>query len=438
MHNNIWNGPPLNCGDTSFYRHPFIVSEFQKAMREFRKEVLNQEEPQDLWEPGTRGIVTAGGGMGYFPSLYIHLKMLRLLNCQLPVEVWYLGPMEMDPIMESLLREPPISATVIDAREVEKKYPCRILNGWELKPYATYYSSFEEVLFLDADNLPIRSPCYLWEYPEYRVKGAIFWPDYEHWKVKPEVWEIFDLPELAKVSHQDQAFESGQYLINKHLCHRELRFALWLAERSDFVFKHVYGDKECFHLAWRYLGTEYVMPRRGPGWLVHTIIQYDLNDQVIFQHRCRGKWMRDNNRRVDSLKHESECFSILEELKRKWSWKLWFNPNKGDREKAIIQELTSKTWTYERVGYDKRPMRFCNLGMVTLGRAGREHMYDVFVTVDKVLVPIFGEDGKLTMVLQRENENRYVGQWLEYEKMPIVLQAADENWNRMHRVDYHG
>jgi hypothetical protein len=148
--------------------------------------------------------------------------------------------------------------------------------------------------------------------------------------------------------------------------------------------------------------------------------------------------MRENNRRVDSLRHESECFNLLEELKRKWSWKPWFNPNKGDREKAIIQELTSKTWTYERVGYDKRPMRFCNMGMVTLGRAGREHMYDVFVTVDKVLVPIFGEDGKLTMVLQRENENRYVGQWLEYEKMPIVLQAAGENWNQMYKVDYRG
>jgi len=437
MHDNIWNGPPLNCGDTSFYRHPFIVSQFQSAMREFRKEVLSQDEPQDLWEPGTRGIVVAGGGERYFPSLYIHLKMLRLLNCQLPVEVWYLGPMEMDPIMESMLREPPISATVIDAREIEKKHPARILNGWELKPYSTYYSSFEEVLFLDADNLAVRSPCYLFEYPDYRSKGAIFWPDYAHFQLKPDVWEIFDMPGMAKVFHQERAFESGQYLINKHLCHRELRFALWLAERSDFVFKHVYGDKECFHLAWRYLGTEYVMPRRGPGWLVHTIIQYDLNDQVIFQHRCRGKWMRDNNRRVDSLKHESECFSILEELKRKWSWKLWFNPNKGDREKAIIQELTSKTWTYERVGYDKRPMRFCNLGMVTLGRAGREHMYDVFVTVDKVLVPIFGEDGKLTMVLRRENENRYVGQWLEYERMPIVLQAADDSWNSIHKADYH-
>jgi hypothetical protein len=141
---------------------------------------------------------------------------------------------------------------------------------------------------------------------------------------------------------------------------------------------------------------------------------------------------------VDSLKYEEVCFSLLDELKRKWSWKLWHNPNKNDAEKVIMHELASKTWIYERVGYDKRPMRFCNLGMVTLGRAGREHMYDVFVTVDKVLVPVFGEDGKLTMVLRRENENRYVGQWLEYERMPIVLQAADENWNRMHKADYHG
>jgi hypothetical protein len=345
--------------------------------------------------------------------------------------------MEIDPIMESMLREPPISATVIDAREFEKKHPARILNGWELKPYSTYYSSFEEVLFIDADNLAIRSPCYLYEYPEYRNKGAIFWPDYDQWKLKPDVWEIFDMPHIANVYNYERAFESGQYLINKSVCYRELKFALWLAERSDFVFKHVYGDKECFHIAWRYLGTEYAIPRRSPGWVVHTIVQYDLDGQVIFQHRCRDKWKRDNNRRVDSLKYESECFTLLDELKRKWSWSLWRNPNKGDREKAIIQELTSKTWTYERVGYDKRPMRFCNLGNVTLGRAGREHTYDVFVTSDKVLVPIFGEDGKLTMVLQRENENRYTGRWFEYERMPIVLQV-NENYSDMRKVDYLG
>jgi lipocalin len=76
------------------------------------------------------------------------------------------------------------------------------------------------------------------------------------------------------------------------------------------------------------------------------------------------------------------------------------------------------------------------MGMITLGRAGREHTYDVFATGDKVLVPIFGEDGRLTMILRRENENRYVGQWLEYERMPIVLQVADESWNRMQKVDY--
>jgi hypothetical protein len=31
---------------------------------------------------------------------------------------------------------------------LEKDYPCRILCGWELKPYSTLHSPFNQVLFL--------------------------------------------------------------------------------------------------------------------------------------------------------------------------------------------------------------------------------------------------------------------------------------------------
>ncbi|MCS7022599.1 MAG: alpha-1,3-mannosyltransferase family protein [Gemmataceae bacterium] len=173
--------------------------------------------------------------------------------------------------------------------------------GWELKPYATLYSPFAQVLFLDADNGPVRDPIYL-RHPQFDEHGAIFWPDCACWTLKPDVWQIFGMDWMVPQAQKEIAFESGQYLIDKTRCWRELRMALWYAEHSDYVFRVVYGDKECFHLARRFLGTEYAMGPHPPGWNQHTIVQYDFDGQVIFQHRCQDKWkLGGGNRRNNSL-----------------------------------------------------------------------------------------------------------------------------------------
>jgi hypothetical protein len=38
-----------------------------------------------------RGVVIAGGGDRFFPSLYITVRALRHVGCRLPIQVWYLG-----------------------------------------------------------------------------------------------------------------------------------------------------------------------------------------------------------------------------------------------------------------------------------------------------------------------------------------------------------
>src|SRR5947209_8212678 len=38
-----------------------------------------------------RGVVIAGGGPAYFPSLYVTVRAIRRVGCSLPVQVWYLG-----------------------------------------------------------------------------------------------------------------------------------------------------------------------------------------------------------------------------------------------------------------------------------------------------------------------------------------------------------
>jgi hypothetical protein len=85
--------------------------------------------------------------------------------------------------------------------------------------------------------------------------AAIFWPDYACWTLKADVWTIFGMDWMAPRAQHEVAFEPGQFMVDKTRCWRELRVALWFAEHSDFVFRVVYGDKECFPPTRRTPGT---------------------------------------------------------------------------------------------------------------------------------------------------------------------------------------
>lgn len=368
--------------------------------------------------PEERGIVIAGGGLKYFPSVWVNVHLVRHFGCELPIQLWYLGDGECDPYLKRLLK--PLGVQCVDARKMEQEHPCRILCGWELKPYATLYSPFAQVLFLDADNGPVRDVTYLFDTPQFREHGAIFWPDYDVWRLKPDIWEIFGIDWMRPHAHTERAFESGQYLIDKTRRWRELRMALWYAEHSDFTFKHVYGDKECFHLAWRFLGTEYAMPAKGPGWNIHTIVQYDFTDQIIFQHRCQDKWRLAGNRRNDLLLNEELCFNFVADLRRRWSGILWHNPNPTPEEQRVIDELTGRRFLYRRVGYDERPMRLEPNGKIGEGAAECERRWDVNVDDGRVILTLSRLD-RPTCHLERGGDAIWRGRWLEHERMPVEL-----------------
>jgi hypothetical protein len=56
-------------------------------------------------------------------------------------------------------------------------------------------SSFEEVLFLDSDNMPIVDPKWAFDLPMYQKTGAVFWPDYCNMHATPkEAFHVFGLP----------------------------------------------------------------------------------------------------------------------------------------------------------------------------------------------------------------------------------------------------
>jgi hypothetical protein len=391
-----------------------------EAHRRLVDRYIDNLKPSRVTYAQERGIVIAGGGLKYFPSVWVGINLLRHFGCKLPIQLWYLGDSEMDPYMKRLLE--PLGVECIDAREVEREHPCRILCGWELKLFATLHSPFAQVLFLDADNGVVCDPTYLFDCEEFQRHGAVFWPDYACWTLKPGVWRVFGMHDMAdpEVAQHERAFESGQYLIDKRRCDRELRLSLFYAEHSDFTFQHVYGDKECFHLGWRRFGTEYAMPSAGPGWNVHTIVQFDFRGQIVFQHRCQDKWRFGGNRFVDSLANEELCFQLVRDLASQWSGILWKNEYPTMEESETIASLEGTRALYRRVGYDERWIRLGPQGVVTEGAAECERLWHVNHVNNEPVLTLARLD-RPTCHLRRDDEGMWRGAWLEHERMPVEL-----------------
>lgn len=168
-----------------------------------------------------RGIVICGGGTKYLPCAWVCINMLRKLGCALPIELWHLGDDEMDDATRAFLQ--PLGVTTVDGRALLSEYPSRILNGWELKCYALLHCSFQEVLLLDADNVPAVDPTFLFTSEEYARHGAIFWPDIGRHPPFQPVWHI------AGVEYRDEPeIESGQIVVDKRRCWRALNVAMHL------------------------------------------------------------------------------------------------------------------------------------------------------------------------------------------------------------------
>jgi hypothetical protein len=232
-----------------------------------------------------RGIVICAGGARMFTCAWVTIAVLRRhLGCTLPIEVWHMGSQEMGPPMRGLLEE--LGAQAVDAHEVARRHPVERLGGWELKAYALLHTRFAEVLLLDADNLPVRDPAFLFELPEYRECGALFWPDLVRLTRANEVWNIGD------IAYRDMpSLESGQMVLDKARCWRALSLTHWINQRSDAFYQFLHGDKDTFLLAWLKLQQPFHLIRYQPKTLQGTMCQRDPDGVVVFQHRNWAKWI---------------------------------------------------------------------------------------------------------------------------------------------------
>lgn len=283
---------------------------YRKMLNQFLSSL--ETFPENRFEH--RGVVLCGGG-DYFPCAWVCIRILRAVGCTLPIELWHRGAREMTDEMKALVE--PYGVVCRDSFAVARRFPVRRLDGWELKPYAILNSSFAEVLYIDADNVVVRDPEFLFDTELYRKTGSLFWPDvpnapYGRSYLKDVSWELLDMP-----FRREPEFESGQLLIDKRRCWRPLQLTLHLNEHSDYYYTAFFGDKDTFHLAWRKLDQEYGLISHSPAVLGDqlALVQLDPKGQRLFQHRCNAKWtLTEKNLRIPGFLFEEECLAFLHEL----------------------------------------------------------------------------------------------------------------------------
>ncbi len=120
-------------------------------------EMLETRAPKLEYTKGTKGTVTSAGG-DYFPVPVVSLLMLRRTGSTLPVEVLVASEEEYEPQICEVVYPALNAKCIVLSRILQRSRNSIPLSGYQLKIFAILFSSFDDVLFLDADNFPCNHP----------------------------------------------------------------------------------------------------------------------------------------------------------------------------------------------------------------------------------------------------------------------------------------
>ncbi|KAF9175061.1 hypothetical protein BGX21_010564 [Mortierella sp. AD011] len=224
-----------------------------------------------------RGLVFCAGN-GQFEFVVTSIQSIRnRLKSTLPIQIYHMGDDDLSKERQTYLREMASGIEVIDVTQIlDNDY--MQLGGWSIKPFAMLASSFEEVMFVDADAYFLQDPITLFDDPGYQATGALFFYDrtlFADSHDQPE-WLKSVSPLLSSFPPISRMFrllsaheqESGVVLINKRT-----RFLGLLAtcksngkwERDLVSYKVFHGDKETFWTGFEMIQEPYVFMRNYGG-----------------------------------------------------------------------------------------------------------------------------------------------------------------------------
>lgn len=218
-----------------------------------------------------------------FTQLYVNLRVLtQTVKCSVPIEVMYWlqdgAIATLPPSVFKLLHStfPNVIFTDLRTKELPKGLS---MKGFQIKVFSILFSQFEEVMYLDLDNIPIVDPAFAFDLKLYKKNGAVFWPDRPgSYSCRGESWTVFDLPvpedypiitgnitftEGEPNPKHSIEIQAGELLIHKKKSWRGLMLSAFV-NRNHFFFNKrlMWSDKMSFGFAFNATNTKYALNPR--------------------------------------------------------------------------------------------------------------------------------------------------------------------------------
>lgn len=174
--------------------------------------VMSRKIPENLLEFGLKvgfmkgnGIMYLGGGK-YNQLVLTSLSVLRSLGSVLPVEV--IMPKNSDFNIDLCTNVfPRLNAKCVVIEGLVSPEIMKKINGYQLKNLALLVSSFKNVLYLDADNIPIKNPDILFVNEPFKSSRMVMWPDLWRRSTSPKFYEITGIDVDRSTQERNSYFE---------------------------------------------------------------------------------------------------------------------------------------------------------------------------------------------------------------------------------------
>ncbi|EEQ86655.1 alpha 1,2-mannosyltransferase [Blastomyces dermatitidis ER-3] len=205
------------------------VLKMQQAHTRFLQQVIASPNLKPVVIPKSRGVVSTAGGK-YLPVFISSLRMLRRTGSNLPVELFLKDRAEYessicDDVIPSLNGRCVVLSDILSASPVRTgddgdsandtgdQKPLVEIAHYQLKIFAMLFSSFEEIVWLDADCFPLRKPEEHLDLNPFKLTGMVTWPDFWISTVSPLYYNISQQP-IPSVGLRASS-ETGQILLSK-------------------------------------------------------------------------------------------------------------------------------------------------------------------------------------------------------------------------------
>lgn len=245
-----------------------------------------------------KGIVIVARDFNSFSSAYVLIRELRHVGCVLPIQLWYktdeLSSMHIE-YLQSL-------GTL--CFNIDKYITFDLKHKYSLKILALFFSCFQHVLYLDANNNVLQDPTFLFTSDEYTLHETLFWPNL--WKLNASAPAYLNFPTGKTPTIPNFQQDSGQLLFNRERYSKQLWCIFRILEHDlENLFPTPFNDsdKDLFHITWSATGQSFsFIPYRVSAIAtVYTnkskqqiqciaLGQYDPAGKLLFVHQNNAEW----------------------------------------------------------------------------------------------------------------------------------------------------